>query len=772
MSNTRRTKLTSDSDDSTEDLIIKDDPSPHGMLTTEPSLNYVVEVPNYTSKKKCQSVNKTLFLVVLLLLLVCTIFIYLYFHERHMNSHITNKYCTSGGCVESAAFIQSSIKETVNPCKDFYQFACGGWLSKNPIPDNKIRWSIDSVLHNKNMLIQRSILENASVQQNILGSVAEHNTYKLYQSCMNMTRINRIGTQPLTKLLKEARLKIDQSGDKRSKIRTLMHNVYNSTSITSFFDVSVGIDDKNSKVYVLKFSQAGLSLPMFRYKNSSDIVIKAYKAYLIQLYSRLNQELTTDKTTTIVNDVLTFERQLYKIFVPMEERTTIDKTYHRSTLANLDKMVPMVDWTAFMKFIYKDTSIKINSSEVILIPTLKYFQKLQGVLENTSFSVIKNHALLHVAAAYADLLTDDIILMQKNLSIAKFGVYEKLPRWKRCLFATDNGLGMALGGMFVKKAFAQKSKTEANSMVKRVRDAFTETLSNLDWMDSVTQKAAKAKAQMIAQKIGYPHYILDPKKLDEHYKGVNLNAMTYFENVLQLTRHHAEKDFFVLRDKVNKMKWFMTPPTINAYYSPSNNQIVFPAGILQPPYFKADYPKVVNYGGMGSVIGHEITHGFDNDGRLYDKFGNYHGINNSWWTKSSVDGFEKKKKCFVDQYQNFIVVEGKHIKGNVTLGENIADNGGLKASYKAYKTWVKENGEEALLPGLKRSNDQVFFIAFAQSWCSRELRSMLVEQIEVDVHSPEKQRVIGSLQNEPDFAKAFSCPSGSYMNPVKKCSIW
>lgn len=252
MSNTRRTKLTSDSDDSTEDLIIKDDPSPHGMLTTEPSLNYVVEVPNYTSTKRCQSVNKTLFLVVLLLLLVCTIFIYLYFHERHMNTNITNKYCTSGGCVESAAFIQSSIKETVNPCEDFYQFACGGWLAKNPIPDNKIRWSIDSVLHDKNMLIQRSILENASMQQNVLGSVAEHNTYKLYQSCMNMTSINKIGTQPLTKLLKQAGLKIDQSGDKRSKIQTLMHNVYNSTSMMTFFDVSVGIDDKNSKVYVLK----------------------------------------------------------------------------------------------------------------------------------------------------------------------------------------------------------------------------------------------------------------------------------------------------------------------------------------------------------------------------------------------------------------------------------------------------------------------------------------------------------------------------------------
>eukprot|EP00111_Clytia_hemisphaerica_P020438 TCONS_00060230-protein len=308
----------------------------------------------------------------------------------------------------------------------------------------------------------------------------------------------------------------------------------------------------------------------------------------------------------------------------------------------------------------------------------------------------------------------------------------------------------------------------AFDLVERVRKSFIDGLKDINWMDDITKMSAQHKAEAIIQKIGYPEYILKPKELDESYKGLDFSETDYFLNVLTDQRWSIHNSLTQLRKPVDVRKWYMTPPTVNAYYEPTENEIVFPAGILQPPYFQSNYPKSVNFGMMGSIIGHEITHGFDNNGRQYDKHGNFVS---SWWSASVVDEYKKKAKCFVDEYSKFKEA-GKNIRGNETLGENIADNGGLKAAYRAYKEYTRSSGDEKRLPGVNLNNDQAFFVSFAQSWCTEELNQVLIHQVETDVHSPAIERVRGSVQNNRDFARVFNCPVGSHMNPKEKCEIW
>jgi len=333
---------------------------------------------------------------------------------------------------------------------------------------------------------------------------------------------------------------------------------------------------------------------------------------------------------------------------------------------------------------------------------------------------------------------------------------------------TDDVIGMALGSLFIKRAFEGSSKQQATEMIDAIRASFKKGLPDLDWMDDKTRRAAEDKADAVVNMIGFPDYIKDPQKLKEKYDGLNIKPMDYFQNKRNSDDFQQTKTLKRLREPVDKHKWYMTPFTVNAYYSPSRNQIVFPAGILQAPYYDKKFPKVVNFGGIGSVVGHELSHGFDNSGRMYDKYGNY-GV--MWWTNRSVEQYKARSDCMVHQYSKFSYFN-KHVKGKVTLGENIADNGGLKAAYNAYKEWESKNGAEPPLPLLNMTADQTFFLAFAQNWCADIRKEVAIVRLDDDPHSPNKFRVLGSLANLEAFAKAFKCPSGSKMNPPNKCHIW
>ncbi|GFS15941.1 endothelin-converting enzyme 1 [Elysia marginata] len=400
-----------------------------------------------------------------------------------------------------------------------------------------------------------------------------------------------------------------------------------------------------------------------------------------------------------MENVILFETELANITTPQEDRRDERKMYHKMTLANLIRDYPRSTLCAHA------------------LPR-----------------ILNDYMLWHLVGDFASLLSKPFREAKQKFHEILTGTKGNEDAWYTCISDTDSVLGFAVGALFVEETFKGGSKEKAKEMIENVRTAFTDNLPNLDWMDDATRAAALDKANAVTDMIGYPNYILDHAKLDKKYEDLKINKSDYFNNNLAYTQYIFKKSYEKLR-KTPLNEWAMSPPTVNAYYTPSKNTIVFPAGILQAPFYDQNFPKSLNYGAMGVVMGHELTHGFDDQGREYDKYGNM----KSWWGADAVKKFKQKSQCMIDQYNNF-ELHGEHERGKQTLGENIADNGGLKSAYNV--------------------------------WCWNSKPESDHMQILTDPHSPPKFRVIGTLSNSEDFNKEFKCKSSAKMNPKKKCEIW
>eukprot|EP00794_Sanderia_malayensis_P015171 gene15171-16730_t len=726
---------------------------------------YSVVFSNSPTKEKKRK-DRLLLFFCLLLAIIAAVFIGLYVARgRNNRATIEGEYCVTPGCIDAASFMQNAMDHTVDPCKDFYQFSCGGWMKKHPIPDKKTRWGVDSALGKRNIYTLRQLLEKQSQNPQVVS--ADSKAVNFYKACMDDKKRQRLAGKPLLSLLKqfdEAVLKANQS--KSSQIGKYLEIFNKNFSISALFSTYVEVDARNSSKYAIQVSQGGLTLSQTRYTgNMSDPVLIAYHKYLTDIHVLLGAK-NTNQTKKQMQAIINFETSLAKIFVPRESMTEINKNYHNLTISELQKICPIMDWQKFYKNIFNGVK-DIPSSQQVVVLALPFIKKLSALIDKTPTMDLFLYLHWKLFSSFVEYLSDDFRNAQKGLQIALFGTSIDQERWKTCVHQTDNSIGFALGAMFIKEAFSAGSKKQARQMVEELRSAFIKNLPNVAWMDDKTRKAAEEKARAIVPKIGFPKDIIDPKKLNKMYSEVTFSNDDYFGNILNSLSFKVRKSIKLLPQKVNKNSWYMTPSTVNAYYDPTRNQIVFPAGILQPPYYDVRYPGAVNFGGIGAVIGHELLHGFDNDGRLYDKNGNSGKL---WWTDYAVKEFRKKTKCFIDEYGKFMI-KSKHINGKVTLGENIADNGGLDAAYRAYKIWQSKNTEK-LLPAISRSNEQVFFISFAQSWCTSSRMAAALAQLDTDTHSPPKDRVLGSVSNSFEFAKAFKCPLGSTYNPVKKCKIW
>ncbi|CAL1548798.1 unnamed protein product [Lymnaea stagnalis] len=412
----------------------------------------------------------------------------------------------------------------------------------------------------------------------------------------------------------------------------------------------------------------------------------------------------------------------------------------------------------------------VTEYEVVINQSPLYFQRLMGLLEKTPKRTVANYLVWRLIVNFIGTLGDKYKGLMNSYKKTLYGTETDRARFRRCGAYTTSEMSLAVGRMFIKDNFDTDARNVSHIMIAGLQKSFNSLLDDLDWMDAETKKVAKDKNENIASKIGYPKEVMNDTYLEEFYTNLTFNKDEYFENVLKNERESFNQLMRDLRQPVDKEKWDTPPPTVNAYYSAVKNQILFPAGILQPPFFSKTYPMSLNFGGIGVVIGHEITHGFDDRGRQYDKNGNLA----QWWPQTAVDNFKIKAQCIIDQYGNFTVSQiNQKLNGINTQGENIADNGGLKQAYKAYRNWVSLQGkEESLLPGLNFTHDQLFFINFAQLWCNLMTDGEALNRIRTGVHSPGEFRVIGSAQNSPDFAKAFNCPSDSYMNPKNKCRVW
>uniref|UniRef100_A0A4W6F171 endothelin-converting enzyme 1 n=1 Tax=Lates calcarifer TaxID=8187 RepID=A0A4W6F171_LATCA len=676
-----------------------------------------------------------LLLAALLALLACLLVLGLGFNSGR-------GLCLSEACITVASQMVEAMDRSADPCQDFYQFACGGWMRKNPLPDGRSRWSTFNSIWEQNQALLKHLLENGTFNG---SSEAERKTQSYYLSCLNTQRIEELGAQPLIDLIAKSHLKENSA----AVIDELMKVIKTCWLSDELCDSPLQVD------------QSGLFLPSRDYylnKTANEKVLVAYLDYMVELGMLLGGERSS--TQLQMQQILEFETALANITVPQDQRRDEEKIYHKVTIAELQLLAPAVDWLDYLSSSL--SPLELNDTEPVVLYAREYLQQVSDLINKTDRSLLNNYMMWTLVQKSVASLDQRFENAQDKLLESLYGTKKSCtPRWQTCIGNTDDTLGFALGALFVKATFDKHSKEIAEEMINEIRSAFKEALDRLSWMDDQTRQAAKDKADAIYDMIGFPEFILDPKELDDVYDGVSDANMLNFYNFS--ARVMADQ----LRKTPNKDQWSMTPPTVNAYYMPTKNGIVFPAGILQAPFYAHDHPKALNFGGIGVVMGHELTHAFDDQGREYDKEGNLR----PWWQNSSVEAFRQRTECMMDQYSRY-TVNGEHVNGKQTLGENIADNGGLKAAYHAYRSWVQRNGEEKRLPAVNLTNDQLFFVGFAQVWCSVRTPESAHEGLVTDPHSPPRYRVIGTLANSPDFSRHFNCPAGTPMNTGRPCEVW
>ncbi|MBN3308558.1 NEP protein, partial [Amia calva] len=701
--------------------------------------------------------------------------------------------CKTADCAKSAARIIENMDISANPCQNFYQYACGGWLKKNIIPETSSRYSTFDILRDELEVVLKEVLEKPDTMEISALTKAK----SLYQSCTNETAIESRGGAPLINVLPDIKdwpVAADNWEDRfgltwtaEDAIAKLNQN-YGKQVLVNFF---VGTDDKDSNVHIIHFDQPGLGLSSRDYYSCQGLykeTCDAYRQFMIDVAKLIRAErgLTVNETdiTAQLLKVMDLEKAIANATDRPEDRNDPVLLYNKMEL-DLCSEYPYLfiiyfcftqkfNWTRFTNNIMGSVNITITEQEPVVVYAPNYLRKLNPILLEYTPRDIQNYIVWRFIMDMVSSLSRNYKDSRKAFRKALYGTTSETAVWRQCANYVNSNMENAVGRLYIEEAFAGESKEMVDEMIVQMREVFIQTLDDLSWMDKETRGKAEDKARAIKERIGYSDNINDNAYLDKEYKDLNYDVEKYFENFLQNLKFGQMRRLKKLREKVNKEEWITGAAIVNAFYSSSRNQIVFPAGILQPPFFGKGQSKSLNYGGIGMVIGHEITHGFDDNGRNFDKNGDL----TDWWTKESADKFNQLSQCMVYQYGNFswdladTTMSFQQISGVTTLGENIADNGGIRQAYQAYKNYINTHGEEERLPGIDMNHKQLFFLNFAQVWCGTYRPEHAVNSIKTDVHSPGQFRVLGSLQNFPEFAEAFSCSMDDYMAPKKQCRVW
>ncbi|CAM9330042.1 unnamed protein product [Bubo scandiacus] len=511
--------------------------------------------------------------------------------------------------------------------------------------------------------------------------------------------------------------------------------------------------------------QDGLTLPertlYLGQDEESEKILAAYRVFMERLLTLLGAEHVEQKA----QEILQLEQHLANITVSEYDdvRRDVSSMYHKVTLGELQRITPTLKWKRLLDRIFHDNFSE--EEEVVLLAT-DYMHKVSDLIRVTPSRILHNYMLWRIVVVLSEHLSTPFRDAIHELSKEMEGNEKQLEPGKICLSQANKHFGMALGALFVEEHFSSASKAKVQQLVEDIKYILDQRLDELDWMDEETRRAARAKLRYMMVMIGYPDFLLKPEAIDKEYE-FEVDEKTYFKNILNSIAFSIRLSVKKIRQEVDKSAWLLPPQALNAYYLPNKNQMVFPAGILQPTLYDPEFPQSLNYGGIGTIIGHELTHGYDDWGGQYDRHGNLV----HWWTERSYSKFLKKAQCIVNLYDNFTVYN-QRVNGKHTLGENIADMGGLKLAYYAYQKWVREHGPEHPLHHLKYTHDQLFFIAFAQNWCIKRRSQSIYLQVLTDKHAPEHYRVLGSVSQFEEFGRVFHCPKNSPMNPAHKCSVW
>lgn len=646
------------------------------------------------------------------------------------------------------AFIDTSA----DPCTDFYQYACGNFAKLHPIPPDRSSFGNASLLYDENQRILHSILEKAAAD----SSQRTPNEQKIgdyYASCMDTAAINKDGLKPLQPEF----ARVDALSSK-SQLTSLMAH-YQLIGVGAFFNYGEQQDFKDASKQIAAVDQGGLGLPEKDYylrTGAADQKLRdQYVQHITDTLKLLGE--SPEQAASDAKKIMDLETSLAKVSLDITSQRNPTNVYHVMPISELQQNSPEIDWSTFLQ----DTGTPPVTTLNVTYP--EFFKGLKTVIDDTPLDTIK------VYLKWQLINSTPSTALPEAFDQAHFDFYGKIlsgqqqqqPRWKRCVAATDGALGEALGQVYVAKEFPPSSKAATRQMVKDIESAMDQDISEIDWMSPETKVKAKAKLALIANKIGYPDKWRD-------YSTLKVERGDALGNAVRAQEFEAHRELDKIGKPVDRGEFGMSPPTVNAYYNPSMNDINFPAGILQPPFYDPKEPDAVNYGHIGAVVGHELTHGFDDEGRQFDGHGNLE----DWWTAADGKKFEQKADCEVKEYGDFTVDGGVHINGKLTLGENTADNGGIRL---AYITFLQDAKRKDI--NLKQKRDgytplQEFFLAYGQNWCG-ELRPQRARmQVQTDPHSPDKFRINGVVRNIKAFGEAFGCHEGQPMMPQDACRVW
>ena len=662
----------------------------------------------------------------------------------------------SNGAVEPAlpyspSLDVSSMDKTVDPCVDFYQYSCGGWQRKNPIPPDQVSWGVYGKLYQDNLNFLRGILEQAGAAQGQRDSVTQE-IGDFYAACMDEAAVERLGAGGLKPLL-TAIERIKSARD----LAPVVANMQLTLGGAVLFSSGARQDPDNSEQQIAGVDQGGLGLPDRDYYTKDDAKSKEtrerYQEHVQKIFELLGDKPEAAKENAAT--VMRIETALATASMTRVERRDPYKRKNKIKLAELQQMVPSFNWTAYFR------GLKTPPFEILNVAPPSFFQELETRFRQEPAANLRTYLRFHLANGYANYLSSAFVTENFEFYLKYLrGAKEMQPRWKRCVQFTDRDLGEALGQAYVRKVFSSDVKASTLDMVRRIEDAMVQRIGQLDWMSPETKEQALVKLHGIRNKIGYPEKWRD-------YSAVKIARNDFFGNVQRATEFERHRNFNKIGQPVDHGEWGMSPPTVNAYYNPSMNDINFPAGVLQPPLYDAKMDDAPNYGNTGGTIGHELTHGFDDQGAKFDAKGNLR----DWWSKDDKQKFEDRTKCIADQYAQYVVVEDVHINSRLTLGEDVADLGG---EILAYIAWQGATQGKDLKPMDGLTPEQRFFIGFAQWDCANHRPEDLRLRALTDPHSPSKYRINGVVVNMPEFSSAFSCKAGQPMvnSAEKVCKVW
>lgn len=664
---------------------------------------------------------------------------------------LTLAFGTAATFGQASHFDVSGMDTSVAACTNFYQYANGNWLKANPIPGAYPAWGVGNVLNEKNRDVLHEILEAAAKAGARKGS-NEQKVGDYYATCMDEAKAEADGLKPLQAELDRI-ARVNNQGTLQEEIGHL-----HSIGFGVLFNSGSTQDFKNSAEVTAEIGQGGLSLPDRDYYLKTDDKSKSIRDEYLKHAAKMFELMGDDaaKAEAEARTVMALETKLAEASKTRVELRDIEKLYHRMPMAQIKDIAPTFNWEAYFQRIGLARKADVN------VATPDFFKVMDAQLTATPLADWQTYLRWNIINTTASGLSAKFVDEDFHFKgMVLQGSKENLPRWKRCVAGTDRALGEALGEVYVKKAFPPAAKARALAMVRNLEAALKSDIGTLAWMGDATRQQAIVKLDAFLNKIGYPDKWRD-------YSTLTIDRSSYAANRIRVGQFNELRDIRKIGKPVDRMEWGMSPPTVNAYYNPQINEIVFPAGILQPPFFDAEADDAMNYGAMGAVIGHEMTHGFDDQGAKFGSTGNLA----NWWSDADLKAFQERAQCIIDQFNGFEVQPGLHENGKLVVGESIADLGGLVIAYAAFQKSMEGKPRPANIDGF--TPEQRFFLAFARVWAGSarpEFERLLVN---VDPHPLGRFRAMAPLTNMPAFAEAFQCKAGDPMvrPPEQRCQIW